>query len=196
MGKWPTKSGNIRLTPGSKPPPDKDVKLPSQVQHAAAVADALVTGQPVPPKRTSPSLAGSGFPHTNADIDDALQRLQQGKLQVGDPEFRVIHDLAKEGAQHIKSRRRGAQRPRAISDMVIFRRRAVLEGYQQLSPKLREKYTGVVTVRKLRNFVVKKLNLSDDEVSEDAILSDIQQLRPLMRLIREGKIPPSFFGNS
>jgi hypothetical protein len=194
MGKRPTKSGNIHLPPGSDLPPDENVKLPSQARYAASVAEALVKGQPVPPKPTP--LPQAGFPHTDAEIDQALEGLRQGKLGLNDPEFKVIHDLAEEGAKHIRSRRRGAAQPRTTSDQVKRRRRALLEGYTRLSPKLQKNYTGTPTVRKLRDFVVKKLDLNDDRVSEDTIKGDIQQLRPLMRLIREGKIPPSFFGNS
>jgi hypothetical protein len=194
MPRKPTKSGNIYLPPGSDPPPDENVKLPPQVKHAAAVANARATGQPVPPK---PKLqARPGFPHTDTEIDDALQRLRQGTMQLSDPEFKVIHDLAEEGAQHIKSRRVGGGQPRTSSDEVKRRLKALLHGYQQLSPRLQKTPTGASTVGKLRDFVVKELNLPDDVVSEETIRHDIRQVRPLMRLILEGKIPVSFFGNS
>jgi hypothetical protein len=92
MGKKPTKSGNIRLPPGSEPPPDENVKVPSQIKHAAAVANALATGQPAPPK-PRPEVR-RGFPHNQADIDQALQVLRSGKLQINTPEFEVVRELA------------------------------------------------------------------------------------------------------
>jgi hypothetical protein len=193
MGKKPAKSGNIRLPRGSDLPPDKNVNLPSQVRHAAAVADALATGQPVPPNPKPKSKAGQGFPHIDADVDEALQRLRSGKLQPSDPEFEIIRALAEEGARHIKARRTGGQKPRKKSEEVTRRLRAMLSSYQGLSPKLQGHPTGTTTVRALRRSVVKKLGLRDDEVTEDMILHDLQQVRPLMRLIREGKIPNTFF---
>lgn len=164
------------------------------MRHAAAVANALATGQPVPPK-PKPE-ARPGFPHADAEIDQALQRLRSGALQISDTEFEVIRDLAEEGAQHIRARRRGAQRPRKISDEVTRRLRALLSSYQDLSPKLQKHRTGTITVEALRRSVIKKLGLRDDDVTEDMIQDDMKQVRPLMLLIREGKIPRSFFGNS
>jgi hypothetical protein len=155
MGKKPTKPGNIHLPPGSDLPPDENVKLPPQVRHAAAVANALATGQPVPPK-PKPE-ARPGFPHADAEIDQALQRLRSGVLQISDTEFEVIRDLAEEGAQHIRARRRGAQRPRRISDEVTRRLRALLSSYQDLSPRLQKHRTGTITVEALRRSVIKNL---------------------------------------
>ena len=113
MGKKPTKSGNISLPPGSALPPDEKVIIPQQVKHAAAVANARATGQPLPPKPAARARR-PGFPHSDAEIDQALQRLRQGKLQLTDPDFKVIVDLAEAGASHIKSRRLGAQKPREV----------------------------------------------------------------------------------
>ena len=196
MGKKPKKSGNISLPPGSPLPPDENVFIPHQIKHAVAIADALATGQPVPPKPEPEPAARPGFPHTDAEISEALQRLQNGKLRPDDREFNIICDLANEGANHIKSRRRGAGQPRKHSDKVKRRRKALLSGYEKLSQNLQKHPTGTETVRRLREFVIKQLNLGDDEVSEDIIMHDIGEVRPLMRLIREKKIPRSFFGNS
>ena len=69
-------------------PIDKDVQLPHQVRRAAALADALVTGQPATPipkpKRTraEPKIA-----LTDAQIDEVLQRWDQGGLKVTDAQF-------------------------------------------------------------------------------------------------------------
>jgi hypothetical protein len=184
-----TKSGNISLPPGSDLPPDENVTLPSQVRHAAAIANALATGRPAPAKPKPETRPG--FPHTNAEIDQALQRLKKGALQVSEPEFNVIRDLAKEGARHIKSRRRGAQDPRETSESVKRRQEALLQSYRELSPNLQKHRTGTTTLGALRKAVIKKLGLTDDDnvISEDTLKKDIQELRPIFKLVREGKIP-------
>lgn len=189
MGK-PKKSGNINLPPGSDLSPDENVNVPSQIRYAAAVADALATGQPVPP-RPQPK-APSGFPHTDTEIDGALAKLRTGVLQRGSPEFKVICDLAEEGARHIKSRRRGARGVRENSETVTRRLTALIQAYRELSPKLREHRTGVPTLRVLRQAIIKKLGLTDrdDIISEETVKKDMQDMRPIFRLIKEGKIPP------
>ena len=97
---------------------DKDVKLPDQVHHAAATAEALSAGKAVPPRR--PSKARSrGFQHTDAEIDQVLQDWDRGALKPDDPSFEMLIDLAREGARHIKARRRGAQQPRKASGEVV-----------------------------------------------------------------------------
>jgi hypothetical protein len=191
MGKKPTKSGNIRLPPGSELPPDENVKVPSQVKHAAAVANALVKGQPVPPKPQP--KARLGFPHDDAEIDKALEQLRAGVLQFGGSEFGVICDLAEEGARHIKSRRRGARKERENFESVTRRLEALLQAYRELPPRHQKHPTGVSTLRVLREAVIRKLGLTDndDAFSEDSISKSMQAMRPIIRLIREGKIPAS-----
>jgi hypothetical protein len=193
MGKKPIQPDLVyRPDPGRvHPPVDERVKLPRQVEHAAVAANARATGQPVPPK-PKPE-AQPGFPHSEAEIDQALRRLEKGTMQISDPDFDVIRHLAEVGAQHMKAVRTGAQKPRKKSDEVTQRLRALLSSYQGLSPKLQNHPTGTTTVRALRRSIVKKLGLRDDEVTEDMILSDMRQVRPLMRLIGAGKIPHSFF---
>lgn len=183
MGKKPTKSGNIHLPPGSDPPPDESVVVPRQIKHAAAVANALATGQPVPPK-PKPE-ARRGFPHTDGEIDQALERLRTGALQVGDPEFDVVRNLAEQGAHHIKSRRRGAGKPREKSEDVTRRLTALVQAYGELSTKLQKHRTGVPTLLVLRQAVIKKLGLTDndDVISEETIKNDMRELRPILRLI-------------
>ncbi len=191
MGKKPKKSGNISLPPGSDPPSDENVIVPRQVKHAAAVAEALATGQPVPSKPKSE--AGQGFPHSEADIDQALQRLQSGALQISDPAFDIIRSLAEEGARQIKARRRGAGEPRKKSDFVTRRQEALIQAYRELSRKRQKTPTGAITVEALRQSVIQKLGLEDKDeaISEDTIKNDVQQLSPLFRLVREGIIPHS-----
>ena len=175
------------------PPIDKDVQLPHQVRRAAALADALVTGQPaVPiptPKRTrsEPKIA-----LTDAQIDEALQRWDQGALKVTDSQFGTIIELAREGARLIKAHRRGARLPHKKSDSVTERLEALLQAYRELSPK-RQKYpTGTMTLGQLRRSMIVKLGLRDDNkvISEDTIKKDIEQIRPLLKLVRKGIIPP------
>jgi hypothetical protein len=190
MPRKPAKSDNIYLPPGSDPPPDEKVKLPPQVTHAAAVANAMATGQPVPPKPQPEPRRG--FPHSDAEIDQALQRLQKGTLQVGTPQFVVIRDLAEEGARHIKSRRRGAREPRDNSDIVTQRMEALVQAYRELSPKMQARPTGSETIRKLRLSVIKKLALPDDDnvLPEETIKHDMRQLGSIFRLVRDGVVPP------
>jgi hypothetical protein len=189
VGKKAKKSGNISLAPGVDLPPDENVKLPLQVRHDAAVADALANGQPVPQKPT----AGRGFPHTDEQIDQALQFLQQGNLQPNNPLTSVIRDLAMAGAEHIKSVRRGARQPRENSDGVTKRMEALVQAYRELSPKMQAHPTGTETVRKLRRSTIKKLGLRDDDevLSEDIIRHHIRQLGPIFSLIRKGIVPPA-----
>jgi hypothetical protein len=186
MRKKPKSGNNLPLV---DLPPDENVKIPSQVSHTAAVANARATGQPMPPK-PKPD-ARRRFPHSDADIDQALQRLKKGALQVGDPEFDIVRDLAEEGARHIKSRRRGAQQPRENSNIVTRRMEALVQGYRELSPKMQAHPNGAETIRKLRKSVIKKLDLSDqdDLISEEMIKHDMRQLGPIFRLVREGKMP-------
>lgn len=183
MGRKRTTSGNTHLPPGVEPPPDENVKLPSQVRHAAAVADAKATGQPVPPQ---PKPQQAGFPHNDAEIDAALQLLRVGKLQLSSPEFKVISDLAEAGGQHIKSRRLGAQRPRENSDLVTRRMEHELQAYRELAAKRPHHRP---TVKDISRHLQKR----GVHVSEATITKDLRELAPLMRLVQEGKIPPPGF---
>jgi hypothetical protein len=85
-----------------------------------------------------------------------------------------------------------SRRPRTNSASVTRRMEAVLQAYRELSPKRQAHPTGTMTVRALRRSVIEKLNLSDDDsiVSEDLILRDVQQLGPVLRLVRKGIVPP------
>lgn len=194
MSKKPTEpESSFRPDPNRKHPPiDENVHLPHQVRRAAAAADALSTGQPVaavsPPKwtRSEPKIA-----LTDADIDGALQFLDSGGLEVTEARIATIIELAREGARLMKAHRRGAREARTNSKEVTKRQEALIQAFRELSPK-RQKYpTGRDTLEALRSAVIQKLGLWDDEViSEDTIRKDIQQLRPVIRLIQQGKIPP------
>jgi hypothetical protein len=190
MGKRPTKSEYVNIAKKVDPRPDERVILPAQVRHGAAVSNALVSGQPLPAKPKP--KARPGFPYTATNIDQALQRLRNGLLQTGDPEFKVICDLAEEGARHIEARRRGAGRPREKSDGVKRRIEAVLQAYRELSAKRQRHPTGTHTLQALRKSVIRQLGLDDDDnvISEDTIKHDLQELGQYPRLVREGIIPP------
>jgi hypothetical protein len=189
MGKKPKNSGNITLPPASALPHDENVIVPSQVKHAAAVADALASGQPVPPRLQAKPR--SGFPHNDAEIDKALEQLRAGVLQPGNPGFGIVCDLAEAGANHIKSVRRGARKERENSESVTRRLEALLQAYRELPPRQQTHPTGATTLRVLREAVIRKLGLtdSDDAFSEDNISKSMQAMRPIIRLIKEGKIP-------
>jgi hypothetical protein len=189
MAKKPKNSGNITLPPGSALPHDKNVIFPSQVKHEAAVAEALVSRQPVP-HRPQPKPR-SGFPHNDAEIDKALEHLRAGVLQPGSPGFGIVCDLAEAGANYIKSVRRGARKERKISESVTRRIEALLTAYRELPHRLQKHYTGETTVRVLREAVIRKLGLtdSDDAISEDNIRKDMQAMSPIIGLVKKGKIP-------
>jgi hypothetical protein len=173
--------------PTGKEPVDPDVMLPEQVRRAAALSETLVTGKPLErmPQRNRT------FPHSDVEIDEAMQYIDSGDLEAADPRVATIIALAREGAQHIKSRRRGAREPREKSENVTRRLEALLQVYRELSPHLQKKPTGTATIHFLRRRLVQKLGLqdSDDVISEDTIRQDIRQVRPLLRLIQRGIIP-------
>ncbi len=195
MSKKPTEpESSFRPDPSRQHPPiDKDVQLPRQVRHAAEVADALSKGQPVPHTQPNRTRSKGTISYTDAQIDQALQRLDQGgDLKITDRYFETIIGLAREGAGLIKAHRRGAREQRKISNSVTRRQEALIQAFQELSPK-RQKYpTGSQTIYALRRAVIQKLGLRDDDdvISEDTIKQDIRQVRPVIRLIQRGVIPP------
>lgn len=191
-----TQTGELEFRPDPKqthPDIDPKVKLPGKVRHAAALADALSTGKPVPPTPQSSRTRSRRIEYTDAEIDQVLQDWDRGALKPTDPTFEIIIGLAQEGARQIKARRRGAQQPREKSDDVTRRQEALLESYREQSSKRQKTPTGENSVAALRQSVIQKLGLQDDDdvVSEDTIKKDIQQLRPLFRLIERGIIPPN-----
>ena len=117
--------------------------------------------------------------------------MDQGRLDVTDPEFNVIIDLAREGARLIKAHRQGARAPRRTSTRVTRRLETLLQAFIELSPKLQAHPTGVLTVGRLLRAVVQKRGLSDTDetVTKETIRQDIRQLRPLLRLVQQGKMP-------
>ena len=179
----------------SHPPIDKSVKLPRQVRSAAARAEDLIAGKQPRPDAVTVGRAKARpdpkIPYSDAQIDAALKRLDQGRLDVTDPEFNVIIDLAREGARLIKAHRQGARAPRRTSTRVTRRLETLFQAFIELSPKLQAHPTGVLTVGRLLRAVVQKQGLSDTDetVTKETIRQDIRQLRPLLRLVQQGKIP-------
>jgi hypothetical protein len=176
------------------PPIDEDVKLPRQVLLGVARAEALIAGRQPPPYEVRAASAKSekAFPYPDAQIDAVLERWDQGKLSISDPEFGVIIELAREGARLIKAHRRGAQKPRKKSNAVTQRLEAFLQAFRELPPKFQRYPTGQKTIERLRNAVIEKLRLpdNDDVLPEATIILCIRELRPLIRLVQRGKMPP------
>jgi hypothetical protein len=183
----------IRPNPTQELPPiDKKVKLPHQVRLAAARAEDLIAGKrtrsvPKPKTRSEPKV-----PYTDAQLDEVLARWDQGNLNVTDPDFGIIIELAREGARLTKAHRRGARTPRKTSDEVTRRLEALFEACSELSPKLLKHLTGQPTIEHLRKAVIRKLGLTDGDkvLPEEVIRQDIRLVRPLLRLVQKGVIPP------
>jgi hypothetical protein len=173
-------------------PVDKSVKLPNQVRHNADVAEDLIAGgqprlKPRPKTRSEPKA-----PYTDAEMEQVLERWDRGDLRPNDPDFKIIIELAREGARLIKAHRRGARQQSPQNSSEVTRRlEAVFEAYVALSPKLQKHHTGVATIERLRKSVIKKLGLRDDDdaVSEETIKHDIRQILPLLKLVKRGIIP-------
>jgi len=172
------------------------VKLPRQVRLDAARAEDLIAGkQPrlVEVKAASTkSGSASKLPYPDAQIDAVLERWDQGTLNVSDPDFGIIIELAREGARLTKAHRYGAQKPRKASEAVTRRVKALLQAFRELPPKFQRYPTGQKTIERLRNAVIQELGLpdNDDVLSEDTIRQYIRQVRPLIRLVQKGKMPP------
>lgn len=181
-------SVSIRFRRNRKLPPiDEAVQPPGQVRRAAALAEARMTG-----KSLAPLLQPNRkVPYSDAEIDEALQYIDGGHLKVTDVRIGTIVGLAREGARHIKARRRGARQPREKSGDVTRRLEALIQAFLKLPERLKKRPTGTTTIRSLRKSVIKKLGLpdGDDVISEDTIRQDIRQIRPLLRLIQKGIIP-------
>src|SRR5438105_1004826 len=116
-----TQTGDLVFRPDPHPDNDPNVKLPGQVRHAAAVAEALRTGSPVPPTPQSKQTRSRRIEYTDAQIDQVLQDWDRGALKPTDPRLEIVRELACEGARQIKARRRGARQPREKSGEVTRR---------------------------------------------------------------------------
>jgi hypothetical protein len=196
MSKKPTKTddGFIRFDPDSPIDGiDKNIKLPRQVRLGIARAEALIAGRQPPPFEVTSAKSEKALPYTDAQIDAVLAWLDLAKLDSSNPEFGIIAiELAREGARLTKAHRRGAQKPRKKSEAVKRRMEALFQAFWELPPKFQRYPTGQKTIERLRKAVIQKLSLpdNDDVLSEDTIIHCIRELRPLIRLVQKGKIPP------
>jgi hypothetical protein len=174
------------------PPIDKTVKLPHQVRRAAKRAEDLIAGKQ-PPEEVTAARAKAKIPYADTRIDEVLELWDQGKLKDTDPDFGILIELAREGARLIKAHRQGARTVRKTSTKVTRRLEALIQTYRELSPKLQAHPTGKITIGRLREGMIQKLGVrdSDEVLPEDTITQDIRQVRPILRLIEWGVIPPT-----
>jgi len=178
VAKQPVGTEFIPLAPGSEAAPvDRDVKIPEQVRHAAALADDLIAGKPrrPPPKAKTPAARATPrslrkVSYSDAQIENALERADRGTLELVDPDFRLIVELAKVGAQSIQDRRRGARKPRAQTE-VVARRRALIAAEFMCLPDLHP--TNSETIGRLQAALQKNHNIN---VSDDTIIRDLKNL--------------------
>jgi hypothetical protein len=140
------------------------------------------------------------FPYSDAEIENALGPwpptphpiYARKKIKVTGPDFLIIMALAREGAEHIRNRRAGAQKPRKTSAKVTQRVNAILKTYLGLSPNLQKHPTGTMTISRLREGAIRELGLPDNDkaISEDTVRHDVKELGPIIRLVRQGIIQP------
>jgi hypothetical protein len=194
MSKKPTKPDLVlKVDPNrTHPPIDEDVKLPQQVRLALERIGDLIAGKQPQPVEVKSAKGEKSIPYTDAQIDAVLERWDQGKLSISDPEFGILVELAREGARLNKAHRRGAQKPRKKSQVVTRRLEAVLQAFRELPLRSQRHPTGARTVERLRKAVIRKLGLQDTDgvLSEDTIIHDLGLVRPLVRLVQQGKMPP------
>jgi hypothetical protein len=194
MSKKPTKPDDlIRFDPDSAIDEiDENVKLPHRVRLAAERAEDLIAGKQPRPVEVKAASAKSGsaskIPYSDAQIDAVLDRWDQRNLNISDPDFGIIIDLAREGARLTKAHRRGAQKAQKTSTAVTERLEALIQAFRELSPKLQAHPTGQPTIERLRKAIMQKQSLR--ALSEDTVRQDIRQVRPLLRLVQKGIIPP------
>ena len=180
------------LIPADPNSPDRNVKLPRQARVALEYAEALVTDRPPRP------VAADAASLTDAQIDAVPARLDQGKLSISDRDPGIVIALIREGARRIKADRQKAQTPKAQAARkakdadIELRLELVIEAVIKLSPKRKQHLTEVETIKQLARVVGKKLG---GPVTEATIRHDIRELRPrvlrpLLRLLQKGLIPP------
>jgi hypothetical protein len=76
---------------------------------------------------------------------------------------------------------------------VTQRLEALVEAFIELPAKYQKNPTGKRTIERLRESVIKKLGLPDNDkaLSEETVRSDIRQVRPILRTVQRGVIPSS-----
>jgi hypothetical protein len=83
---------------------------------------------------------------------------------------------------------RKPRKARATSERAVRRLEALFQAYFELPPEFQKKPTGKDTVEQLRKAVMQKMGYK--ALSEETIKKDIQAIRPLLRLVQEGRMPP------
>ena len=178
------RSESIPADPNS---PDQNVKLPRQARVALEHAEALVAGRPPRPVAADAAIL------TDSQIDAVLARLDQGKLSISDRDPGIVIALIQEGARRIKADRQKAQTPKAQAARKAKeaaktqRLRFVIGAVIALPAKQKQHLTGEPTIKRLARVVGKRLG---GPVTEATIRHDIRELRPFLRLVQKGLIPP------
>jgi hypothetical protein len=70
----------------------------------------------------------------------------------------------------------------------VRRVEVLLQAFRELPPMFQQSPTGQQTVERLRKAVMQRLGLR--ALSEETIRRDIREIRPLIRLVQTGKMPP------
>ena len=134
-------------------------------------------------KRAKADAAKGKLPFTDAAMNEALARAEADARTSDDA---LVLAMAQEMRRVIKGRRRGAQKPRKPSDKVTQRIEATLRAFSKLSPKLQKRPLGSLTVERL----LEDVKAEGYRTDEDTLAKDIAKVRPLVRLIQRGKMPP------
>jgi hypothetical protein len=130
--------------------------------------------------------------------DELLEYLEWRKLSVksrGLPTgalLEIFKTMSVKSAKNIIQKRRRARKPRKKSDAVQKRLEAVANEFLRLPEKLREEWSSTETVGQVRDAVLRRLGISDDDdvLSEDTIRKDLSELGPMRRLVQTGVLPP------
>jgi hypothetical protein len=134
-------------------------------------------------KRAKADAAKGKLPFTDAAMNEALARAEADARTADDA---LVLAMAQEMRRVIKGRRRGAQKPRKPSDKVTQRIAATLRAFSKLSPKLQKHPLGSLTVERL----LEDVKAEGYRTDEDTLAKDIAKVRPRIRLIQQGKMPP------
>ena len=137
-------------------------------------------------RRAKADAAKGELPFTDAAMNEALARAEADTRTSDDA---LVLAMAQEMRRVIKGRRRGAQKPRKPSDKVTQRIEATLRAFSELSPKLQKRPLGSLTVERL----LEDVKAEGYRTDEDTLAKDIAKVRPLIRLIQQGKLPPGRF---
>jgi hypothetical protein len=129
--------------------------------------------------------------------DEIREYLEWRKLPVKSRELptgallEISKTMSVKSAKNIIEKRNRARQPRKNSDKVTRRLEAVANAFRRLPEKLRDEWSSTETVGKVRDAVLKRLGIPDDDdvLSEDTILKDLGKLGPMRRLVKCGILP-------